>query len=32
VAILGGVERKIRFLVMDLPRSDAIFVKAHCLA
>ena len=28
VVILGGVEQKVRFLVMDLPQSDAIFVKA----
>ncbi|MFW5661588.1 MAG: IS21 family transposase [Oceanicaulis sp.] len=30
-AILGGVRRKVHFLVMDLPHSDAIFLKA-CLA
>ena len=29
VAILGGIERKVRFFVMDLPQSDAIFVKAY---
>jgi transposase len=29
VAILGGVEQKVRFFVMDLPHSDAIFVKAY---
>jgi transposase len=29
VVILGGVEQKIRFFVMDLPQSDAIFVKAY---
>jgi transposase len=29
VAVLGGVEKKIRFFVMDLPQSDAIFVKAY---
>jgi transposase len=29
VAVLGGVEQKIRFFVMDLPQSDAIFVKAY---
>jgi len=29
VAILGGVEQKVRFFVMDLPQSDAIFVKAY---
>ena len=28
-AILGGVEQKVRFFVMDLPQSDAIFVKAY---
>ena len=28
-AIIGGVERKIHFLVVDLPQSDAIFVKAY---
>jgi transposase len=27
-AIIGGVERKIHFLVIDLPHSDACFVKA----
>ena len=29
VVVLGGVERKVRFFVMDLPQSDAIFVKAY---
>ena len=29
LAIIGGVERKIHFLVMDLPHSDACFVKAY---
>ena len=29
VVILGGVEQKVRFFVMDLPQSDAIFVKAY---
>lgn len=29
VAVLGGAEQKIRFFVMDLPQSDAIFVKAY---
>ena len=28
-AVLGGVERKVQFFVMDLPQSDAIFVKAY---
>ena len=28
-AVLGGVERKVRFLVVDLPQSDAIFLKAY---
>ncbi len=27
--VLGGVEQKIRFLVMSLPASDAIFVRAY---
>ncbi len=29
VAVIGGVERKVRFFVMDLPQSDACFVKAY---
>lgn len=29
LAVIGGVERKIHFLVVDLPYSDAIFVKAY---
>jgi len=29
LAVIGGVERKIHFLVMDLPHSDACFVKAY---
>ena len=29
VAIIGGVRRKIRFFCMDLPQSDACFVKAY---
>ncbi len=29
LAVIGGVERKIHFLVVDLPHSDAIFVKAY---
>jgi transposase len=29
LAIIGGVERKIHFLVMDLPHSDAVFLKAY---
>jgi transposase len=29
VAIIGGVEQKVRFFVMDLPQSDACFVKAY---
>ncbi|MFO7853770.1 MAG: IS21 family transposase [Paracoccaceae bacterium] len=28
-AIIGGVKRKVRFFVMDLPHSDAIFIKAY---
>jgi len=27
--VLGGVEQKVRFFVMDLPQSDAIFIKAY---
>ena len=29
LAVIGGVERKIHFLVMDLPQSDGCFVKAY---
>jgi len=29
LAIIGGVERKIHFLAMSLPHSDACFVKAY---
>jgi len=29
VGVIGGVERKIHFLAMDLPHSDACFVKAY---
>ena len=29
LAVIGGVERKIHFLAMILPHSDAIFVKAY---
>jgi transposase len=29
LAVIDGVERKIHFLVVDLPHSDAIFVKAY---
>jgi transposase len=29
LAVIGGVEQKIRFLVMDLPHSDACFLKAY---
>lgn len=29
LAVIGGRERKIHFLVVDLPYSDAIFVKAY---
>lgn len=29
VAIIGGVEQKARFFVMDLPHSDACFVRAY---
>ena len=28
-AVIGGVERKIHFLVMDMPHSDACFLKAQ---
>ena len=28
-AVIGGVTRKVRFLVVALPHSDAIFVKAY---
>lgn len=31
VAVLGGVEQKVRFFVMSLPQSDALFVKAYHL-
>ena len=27
--VLGGVEQKVRIFVMDLPQSDAVFVKAY---
>jgi len=29
LAVIDGVERKIHFLVVDLPHSDAMFVKAY---
>lgn len=29
LAIIGGVERKIHFMVMELPHSDACFLKAY---
>jgi len=29
LGMIGGVERKIHFFAMDLPHSDAIFVKAY---
>jgi hypothetical protein len=29
LAIIAGQERKIHFLVMDLPHSDACFLKAY---
>ena len=29
LAVIGGVERKIHFLVMDLPHSDTCFLKAY---
>lgn len=29
LAVIGGVERKVRFFAMDLPHSDACFVKAY---
>ena len=29
LGVIGGVERKIHFLAMDLPHSDAIFVAAY---
>ncbi len=29
LAVVGGVERKVHYLVMDLPHSDGCFVKAY---
>ena len=29
LAIIGGVERKVHFLVMEMPHSDACFLKAY---
>ena len=29
LAVIGGVERKVHYLVMDLPHSDGCFVKAY---
>ena len=29
LAVIGGVERKIHFLVMEMPHSDACFLKAY---
>ncbi len=29
LAVIGGVERKVHFLVMDLPHSDGCFLKAY---
>ena len=29
LAVIGGVERKVHFFAMDLPHSDACFVKAY---
>ncbi len=29
LGVIGGIERKIHFLVMDLPHSDGCFVKAY---
>jgi len=29
LGVIGGIERKIHFLVMDLPQSDGCFVKAY---
>jgi transposase len=29
IGVIGGVERKIHFLAMDLPHSDAIFVVGY---
>ena len=29
LGVIGGIERKIHFLAMDLPQSDACFVKAY---
>ncbi len=29
VAVVGGVERKVHFFCLDLPHSDACFVKAY---
>lgn len=30
-AVISGVTRKVHFLVVSLPHSDAIFVKAYSL-
>ena len=29
MAVLGGVEQKVRYFVMSLPKSEAMVVKAH---
>ena len=29
VAVIGGVERKVHYFVLDLPHSDGCFVKAY---
>ena len=29
LAVIGGVERKVHYLVLDLPHSDGCFVKAY---
>ena len=29
VAVISGVERKVHYFVLDLPRSDGCFVKAY---
>ena len=29
LAVIGGVKRKVHFFVLDLPHSDAMFVRAY---
>ena len=29
MAVIGGVERKVHYLVLDLPHSDGCFIKAY---